>query len=125
MIRSIISIISGYVTFSIAVLILWLAFGYGPEDIPPTNFLIFSIICEALFAAGSGYIIALIAQRQELLHAGILAGIFVIVGLGSLIFRTHQYPYWVTLSIILINAPSALLGGYIRQKLKKKSQQTK
>jgi hypothetical protein len=115
MIRSIIAIISGYVTFSIAVLILWLAFGYGPKDVPPTNFLLFSIFCEAIFAAGSGYLVALIAQRRELLHAGILAAIFVLVGLGSLLFKTHPYPYWVALSIILINAPCALLGGYIRQ----------
>jgi O-antigen/teichoic acid export membrane protein len=121
MIRSIISIITGYVTFSIAVLILWLAFGYGPKDVPPDNFLIFSIFCEAFFSVGCGYLTALIAQRRDLLHAGILAAIFVIVGLGSLIFKTNQYPYWVALSIILINAPCALLGGYIRQNIKKKS----
>jgi hypothetical protein len=120
MIRSIVSIISGYVTFSIAVLILWLAFGYGPKDIPPDSFLIFSIFCEAFFAVGSGYLVALIAQRRELLHAGILAAIFAIIGLGSLIFKAHQYPYWVALSIILINAPCTLLGGYIRQNIKKK-----
>lgn len=125
MIRSIISIIAGYVTFSIAVLILWLPFGYGPKDIPPNNFLIFSIFCEAFFAVGAGYLVALIAQRRELLHAGILAAIFVIVGLGSLIFKTHQYPYWVALSIILINAPLALLGGYIRQNTKKNSRAKK
>ena len=121
MIRSIISIITGYVTFSIAVLILWLAFGYGPKDVPPDNFLIFSIFCEAFFSVGCGYLTALIAQRRDLLHAGILAAIFVIVGLGSLIFKTYPYPYWVSLSIILINAPCALLGGYIRQKTKKKN----
>jgi peptidoglycan/LPS O-acetylase OafA/YrhL len=120
MIRSIISIITGYVSFSIAVLVLWLAFGYGPKDIPPTNFLIFSIFCEAFFAVGCGYLVALIAQRRELLHAGILAAIFIIVGLGSLLFQTHHYPYWVALSIILINAPCILLGGYIRQNAKKK-----
>ena len=120
MIRSIISIISGYVTFSIAVLILWLTFGYGPKDIPPDNFLIFSIFCEAFFSVGAGYLVGLIAQRRELLHAGILAAIFAIVGLGSLIFKTHQYPYWVALSIILVNAPCALLGGYIRKSTKRK-----
>jgi O-antigen/teichoic acid export membrane protein len=121
MIRSIISIIGGYVSFSIAVLILWLAFGYGPKDVPPPAFLMFSIFCEVFFAVGSGYLVAIIAQRRELLHAAILAAIFVIIGLGSLIFKTHQYPYWVALSIIFINAPCALLGGYIRQNTKRKT----
>ena len=122
MIKSILSIISGYVAFSIAVLILWLAFGYGPKDIPPTNFLLFSIFCEAFFAVGAGYLVGLMARRRELLHAGILAGIFAIIGLASLIFKTHQYPYWVALSIIVINAPCTLLGGYIRQSTRKNSQ---
>ena len=121
MIISIISIISGYVAFSIAVLILWLAFGYGPKDVPPDSFLIFSIFCEAFFAVGSGYLVALIARRRELLHAAILAAIFAIVGLASLLFKTHQYPYWVALSIIFINAPCTLLGGYIRKNIKNKS----
>lgn len=118
MVRSIISIIAGYVTFSISVLILWLAFGYRPKDVPATNFLIFSIFCEAFIAVGCGYLAALIAQRRELLHAGILAAVFIIAGLGSLIFQTHHYPYWNSLSIILINAPCILLGGYIRQNTK-------
>jgi O-antigen/teichoic acid export membrane protein len=118
MIRSILSIISGYLAFSIAVLILWLAFGYGPKEIPPTNFLIFSIFCEAFFSVGCGYLAALIAQRRELLHAGILAAVFVIVGLGTLLFKTHHYPYWVPLSVIIINAPCAFLGGYIRRNTK-------
>jgi hypothetical protein len=121
MIRSIISIITGYVSFSIAVLILWLVFGYGPKDVPPDNFLIFSIFCEAFLSAGSGYLTALIAQHRELLHTGILAAIFVIVGLGSLIFKTYPYPYWVSLSIVIINAPCALLGGYIRQSITRKA----
>ena len=47
-IRSVLSIISGYIVFFIAVMILWAAFGYYPMDeFPTTNFLIISIICEA------------------------------------------------------------------------------
>lgn len=120
MVRSILSIITGYVVFLISVVILWLAFGYGPKDIPPTNFLVFSIFCEAFFSAGCGYLTAAIARRRALLHAGILAAVFVIVGLGSLIFQTHHYPFWITLSIVFVNAPCALLGGYIRHQRRKK-----
>jgi hypothetical protein len=120
MVRSILSIITGYVVFLISVMILWLAFGYGPKDIPPTNFLVFSVFCEALFSAGCGYLTAAIAQRRALLHAGILAAVFVIVGLGSLVFQTHRYPFWIPLSTVFINAPCALLGGYLRYKRRKK-----
>jgi hypothetical protein len=117
MIRSILAVISGYLAFYLAMLILWLAFGYGPEHkIPTTNFLILSIFCEALFALGSGYLIALIARRRELLHAGILSAIFVISGILYLVLRLNHYPVWVPLAVIFLNAPCVLLGGHLRKK---------
>ena len=43
MIRSIISIVAGYVAWMLAVWIIWTVFGYGIRDVPPTDFLIFSV----------------------------------------------------------------------------------
>lgn len=97
---------------------LWLAFGYGPKhEFPTTSFLIVSIIYETFFAVGCGYLVAFIARRRELLHAGILSGIFVIGGVLYFIFRLNHYPVWVPLSIIFINAPCVLLGAYLRKKI--------
>lgn len=117
MIRSVLSVIAGYIFFYIAVLILWLAFGYGPDqDFQSSSFLIISIFFEALFAVGCGYLVALIADRMELLHAAILAALFVISGIAYLLLRLNHYPIWVPLSTIFVNAPCIILGGFIRRK---------
>ena len=117
MIRSILAVISGYLAFYLALLILWLVFGYGPKQkTPTTEFLILSLFCEALFALGSGVLIALIARRRELLHAGILSAVFVISGVLYLLLRLNHYPVWVPLGVIFVNAPCVLLGAYLRRK---------
>jgi hypothetical protein len=117
MIRSILAVIAGYLAFYLAMLILWLAFGYGPKQEPPTTeFLILSVFCEALFALGSGYLIALIVRRRELLHAGILSAVFVISGILYLLLRLNHYPVWVPIAVIFVNAPCVFLGGLLRIK---------
>jgi hypothetical protein len=119
MVRSIISIISGYLIFGVAVLLLWIAFGYRPHSIPPTGFLVFSVFCECLFALGSGYVVALIARRGELLHAGILTAIFVVLGFLSVLMPVNHLPLWVNLTTIFPTSPCILLGGWIRMKTAK------
>jgi hypothetical protein len=116
-IRSVLSVISGYIVFFIAVMILWSAFGYYPMDeFPTTNFLIISIFFEAFFAVGCGFIVAFIAGRKELIHTGILSGIFVVSGILYLFLKLNHYPILVPLSNIFINAPAILFGGYLRKK---------
>ena len=120
-IRSFAAVILGYITFYMAVLVLWLASGYNPRhDFPDTFFLILSIVCEALFAIGSGYLIAVIAKRKELFHTGILALVFVISGIIYFCLRLNHYPIWVPLSTIFINAPGVILGGFLRLKNKQR-----
>ena len=75
-IRSLLSLLAGYLTFALAMVLLWMAFGHKPKDVPPDGFLLFSIFCECFFAIGGGVVAAKIANRKELAHTGILTGIF-------------------------------------------------
>ncbi|MFC2142336.1 hypothetical protein ACFLR7_05330 [Acidobacteriota bacterium] len=116
MIRSVLAVISGYLSFYLAMLVLWLAFGHQPKDtIPSTAFLAASVFCEALFALGSGYLIALIARRRELLHAAFLSAVFVIFGILYLLLGLNHYPLWIPLAMIVLHAPAVLLGAYLRK----------
>jgi len=119
MVRSIISILSGYLIFGVAVLLLWTAFGYKPHSVPLTRFLVFSVFCECLFALGSGYVVALIARRKELLHSGILAAVFVVMGLLSVLMPMNKLPLWLNLTTIFPISAFILLGGLIRMKTAK------
>jgi integral membrane sensor domain MASE1 len=119
MLRSILSIVAGFICWYIAVVIMWVAFGYGPGDMPSDGFLLFSILPEAIFAVGCGYLTALIARKKEVLHSIILGGVFVVYGIISLVLNNsegYQYPIWVPLSTIFILAPCIVLGGWLRKK---------
>lgn len=116
MIRSIISIISGYLVFTMTMLLLWAVFGYKPNSVPPTEFLIFSVCCECLFALGSGYVVALIARRKELVHTGILVAVLVVLTLMTILVFKNKLPLWANLSTIFPISPYVLLGGLIRKK---------
>jgi peptidoglycan/LPS O-acetylase OafA/YrhL len=117
MIRSVLAVISGYLSFYLAMLVLWLAFGHQPRDtIPSTAFLTASVFCEALFALGSGYLIAFIARRRELLHAAFLSAVFVIFGILYILLGLNHYPLWIPLAMVFLHAPAVLLGAYLRKR---------
>lgn len=116
-IRGAAAVMAGYLTFYLAVLMLWLASGYHPRrDIPSTGFLVISTVFELFFAVAAGYLIAFIARHKELLYAGIFAAFFVFTGIFYLCLRLNHYPVWFPISTILINAPGVLLGAILRIK---------
>jgi len=103
----------------VAMLLLWIAFGYKPKDVPPDGFLVFSIFCECLFALGGGYVAALVANRKELVHTGILTGILAVMGVLSVLWPQNDLPWWANLATSFPIAPFFLLGGLIRKKNRK------
>ena len=113
--RSLLSLIAGYLIFSVAMLLLWIIFGYKPKDVPPNGFLVFSIFGECLFAIGGGYVAAIIANRKVLVHTGILTGVFVVMGALSFMCPLNELPWWVNLASVFLIAPCFLLGGLIRK----------
>lgn len=117
-IRSLLSLILGYLVFAVAMVLLWMIFVYKPKDVPPDGFLVFSIFCECLFAFGGGYVTALVAARKELVHTGILACIVAIMGVLSLICPQNELPWWANLATTFPIAPCFLLGGLILSRKK-------
>ena len=118
-IRSLLSLILGYLVFAVTMVLLWMIFGYNPLDVPPDGFLVFSIFCECLFALGGGYVAALVAKRKEILHTGILTGVVAAMGILSLFWPLNELSWWANLATAFPIAPCFLLGGFIRVKSKK------
>lgn len=96
-------------------------FGYIPKDVPSDGFLVFSIFCECLFALGGGYMAALVANRKELLHSGILTGVVAVMGLLSLFWPQNELSWWANPATTFPIAPCFLLGGLIL--IRKKSRE--
>lgn len=120
-IQSLLSLIVGYLIFAVAMLLLWMAFGYKPKDIPPDGFLVFSIFCECFFALVGGYVAAIVANRKELVHTGILTGVIAVMGVLSLIWPQNELPWWANLATAFPIAPCFLLGGMMLTRKKGRS----
>lgn len=118
-IGSILSLIVGYLIFGVGMLLLWMVFGYKPKDVPPDGFLVFSIFGECLIALGAGYVAALVANRKELVHTGILTGVLVVMGVLFVLWPQNELPWWANLATVFPIAPFILLGGLIRKKSRK------
>jgi Na+/melibiose symporter-like transporter len=114
MIRSVIAIIVGYFVFAAAAALLFFLSGRDPHDAVPTWFLVTSILYGCAFAALGGYLAAFIARRKVFLHAAILT---IIIGTGalvSLLSSPGKGAIWSQLAALLLMAPSAIAGGYLR-----------
>ena len=119
MLRSIVSIVVGFIVWYASVVILWILFGYNAGNMPSSDFLMFSVVVEALFAVGVGYLTALIAKKKEHIHGIILGIVFAVYGIVDLIIyflKDFEMPFWVPVTTIVIIAPCAVLGGWLRSR---------
>ncbi len=113
MIRSIVAVIAGYFVFAVSAVLLFSITGRDPHDNAPAWFLITSIVYGGVFAAIGGYLSAVIAKRNQFLHAGLVT---IVIGSGaliSLLSKPGKGAIWSQLSALLIMAPSAMIGGYL------------
>ena len=121
MIRSILSILAGFVLWTV----LWLGSNAALAAMMPdafredgstgsTGLLLLLLADSVLFSVVAGYVLAMIVRRSEIKHAAILGVIQLAVG----IFVQSQYwdvmPLWYHLSFLALLAPGILVGAVLR-----------
>jgi ABC-type transport system involved in multi-copper enzyme maturation permease subunit len=112
--RSFLSIVAGYLVFSITAVLLFRISGVDPHHSPAIEFIIGSIVYGVFFAGLGGYVSATIAKRKELAHALVVAGIIAVIAIVSLILAPKEGILWSELATLLLMAPAAWIGGYLR-----------
>ncbi len=88
----------------------WLFAGEARSGIGPW------LVAVLLFAAAqtlAGFLAATIAGRRRLLHAGIVAGLFALVTLASLLKGSAVEPSWYRMVVLLVGSAAILLGGHL------------
>lgn len=115
-VRSIFAVLAGYLLFAASSVGLFLIMARDPHAPTTTGFMVFSMIYGAFFAAVGGFVAALIAGRLEFEHSLAVSGMIAVVGAASLLARPAGESMWTQLAALLIMAPSAMLGGYLRAK---------
>ncbi len=76
--------------------------------------MLFSLAYGFVFGVLGGYVCGLIAQRAEIKHAAIIAGIGILLSILSMAFAPGREPMWYQLANMVVLTVAVLLGGWLR-----------
>ena len=110
--RSALGVILGYLVGAAAGMgvVAWL---FGAEGEPGTGVVSLGILLFAGVQMLAGFLAGTIAGRKRLLHAGIVAGLFALVRVASLVNGSAVEPTWYRLVTLVVGAGAILLGGHL------------
>jgi len=112
--RSIGAVVCGYLLFAISAFAFFQISGQPPhQDAPPA--LMFGSIAVGVIAAFlGGYVAAWLAGRRPLAHGVVVALVLALGATVSLLSTLGHGAIWSQLAALLLMAPSAVFGGWVR-----------
>jgi hypothetical protein len=116
MLRSAAAVVAGYLLFAFPAEAWFRLSGHDPHAPAGAGFMAATIVYGILFAILGGYVAALLAARFEIEHAFAVATLIAAIGAASFVVESPGESKWTQLSAILIIAPAAILGGYLRRR---------
>ena len=125
MLRSLFAIIGGYIAMSVGIgittfLVARFFPGIAVSGQPTANYILINLTYSSLFAIFGGFMAALIAGREPLKHAIILAAVcylFFLMAMGAPAPPDMPpWPFWYKVGLLIILGPSVTLGGFLRQR---------
>lgn len=116
MVRSVAAVLAGYLLFAISGA-AWFKFsGQNPHTTASLLFMLASVLYGVFFSSLAGYIAAVLGGRFPIEHSLAVATLIAALGAASLLAEAGRSAVWTQLSVLLIIAPAAMLGGYWRRK---------
>lgn len=82
--------------------------------LPGLGWYALTIAYSCLFAILGGHTAARLARRAEMMHAGVLAALLTVFGLGLVLNPSPVIPAWRTLGYLVASVGGVLVGGFIR-----------
>jgi hypothetical protein len=116
LLRSVIAVVVGYLVFATSAVALFQLSGHDPQSSNDVGFMMFSIFYGFFFATVAGFLAALIGGRYEIEHSLAVASLIAAAGAASLLMRSSLGVIWSQLAALLVMAPSAMAGGYLRMR---------
>lgn len=118
MLRSVAAVLMGYLLFAISAFAFFRLSGHEPHAPAAVAFMIASVLYGLFFSVLGGYVAAAVAGegKYEIEHAFAVATLIAAIGAASLIAESPAESKWTQLSAILIVAPAAIVGGYLRRR---------
>lgn len=112
--RSIGSVILGYAVFALSAFAFFRLTGQAPHAQAPLFIMITSILVGIVAAFAGGYVAARLAGRRPAAHGLAVAAILAIGATASLVSTLGQGAIWSQVAALVLMAPSAALGGWVR-----------
>jgi hypothetical protein len=125
MLRSLFAILGGYIAMSVGIGLTTFAAsrlfpGIAVHGQPTPGYILINLAYSAVFGVFGGYMAALIAGREPLKHAIILAAVCYLFFLMAMGAPTPPdmppWPFWYKVGLLIVLGPSVTLGGFLRQR---------
>jgi uncharacterized membrane protein len=114
MLRSVAGVVVGYFVFFLSAFFLFRLTGHDPYAPASVSFAVLSIVVGIVVAFVAGYIAAVIGKRAPIWHSAGVGIILALVALVSMAMRWGHGEIWTQVAAVLVMAPSAALGGFLR-----------
>lgn len=119
LVRTIAGIIVGDVIFAGSGVLLFRFAGVDPHStVAHPTFVSFSILFGVIFAGLAGFVAGMIGQREDIICGILLAAIIAVGAITSLIIRPGAEAIWTQAAALVLMAPAALVGDWIRKSRK-------
>jgi hypothetical protein len=112
--RSVGSVIVGYLVFALCAYAFFRLSGQAPHQPAPVPIMIIGVVLGMVFAAAGGYVAAWLGGRHPLGHAVAVAAVLALGASVSLVATLGKGVVWTQLAALLLMAPCAVVGGWLR-----------
>ncbi|PYP78083.1 MAG: hypothetical protein DMD35_12275 [Gemmatimonadetes bacterium] len=112
--RSVVAVLVGYVAFAASAYAVFRLSGHAAHAPASVSFMLLTIACGVIFAALGGYVAGWLAGRRPLAHAVAMAALLLAGAAASLVSTLGHGAIWSQVAAIMLMAPSAVLGGWLR-----------
>ena len=115
--RSVLAIVLGYLLFALPSFLVFKLFKQPPHEVAPLWFMTTAFVSGMFFALLGGYGAGLVAGRSALGH-GIGVAVLLALGASASLASTlgKGGAIWSQLAALTLMAPSAIAGGWLRQR---------
>ena len=112
--RSIGAVLVGYMIFALSAFAIFQVTGQPPHAAASMGFIVGSTVSGALFALVGGYVAGWLAGRRPFAHGVAVALVLALGAAVSLAATLGHGAIWSQVAALVLMAPSAVVGGWVR-----------
>ncbi len=114
--KSVIAVVAGSLVFLVPAVAFFKWTGQDPREGATPTFMMGALAWGIVCAVAGGWTAARMAQARETLHGALVGGVIAAMALISM-YLSRNGSWWTQLAALIVLAPFAILGGFVRSLL--------